>query len=200
MTSYTARITLDTTLAEWAMLCARDFLVQVRALSLDDKIPERFESSDSYAKRAAEARQELEKWRRATPEQAEMLRRIRIEKERADAESRSAENGARRARYERMRAIVRGWKPPTKGHAGLREFMLEQIEGSLEMDCGDGYDYIADAADRLARLSPDDFRASQIASFEKDAAYYETEYAEEVKRTEAANKWLRELRESLKEG
>jgi hypothetical protein len=40
-----------------------------------------------------------------------------------------------RARYEAMLAYVRAWTPPTVDHEPLREFMIRQLEESIEFDC-----------------------------------------------------------------
>lgn len=193
-TGYTADVPKGISFQTFAMNCARAFGACIMLRDEPgggDRIPDRFEP-DSYHKDAAErARAELadleslghgECARRAAVEWKESEQsRLRREQEREDT---------RRA-YEQMLAQVKAWEAPTAEHAGLKTFMIDQLEQSIDFDCN------YTASQPAPRLSADEWRNQRRVSLAKDIAYHDREYANEVKRTEERTAWVQALRASL---
>jgi len=96
---------------------------------------------------------------------------------------------ARRERYEDMLTQVRAWTPPTDGHVGLKEYMIDQLEESIRFDCHDRGEPIP--------LTGEEYRAQQIASTERELEYYPKEIEAEIERSNEANKWILDLFASL---
>jgi len=182
----------DLTFEEFALKCARAFgaLISMRDEPIDAPIPERFEPSDYHFKELEKAKRRLKEVKRWDEEKAEQ------EAERAyrDALKKREEfiekNKLIRKRYEDMLSKVQKWKPPTIEHESLKQFMIQQLEESIEYDC-----FIPEMPQRLPG---EEYKEQQIKKALNDIDYHEREYAEEVNRVYERNKWLLLLRESLK--
>lgn len=96
-----------------------------------------------------------------------------------------------RARYESMLAQVRTWRPPTTEHVQFKEFMVEQLERSIEYDCA-----VFPNPERPIR-SAFEFRDAALTRAESDVAYHREEWVKEQERTASRNKWVRDLKGSL---
>lgn len=177
--------------ADFAMNCARAFgaLVMMRDEPLDAEIPI-FEFSNYHKDAEAVARVRLAEVAAWEPIDADAA----AEEVYVSALSRSGqrleENLAIAQRYQAMLEQVRVWTPPTLDHDGLKIFMREQLEESIKFDCG----YIPDKPERLSGSA---YKAQELAKADRDIAYHVEKNAEEVKRTNERNEWVRALRESL---
>lgn len=191
-TGYTADLTNDTTFAEFAIRCARAFgaTILMRDEPLDAPIPEKFEGSDYNARRLAECNERLAVVRAMTDEEcanASDAEHARTVKENAECLARvCAEN----AKYARMAALVAAWTPPTKDRAGMKEFMLKQLETSMS-------DESYYTRPTPPKLTGEQWRAKEIQSLSRDIAYHTEHHAEEVERTKGRNEWIAQLRKSL---
>lgn len=131
-TGYTAIIEEKdgATFEEFVWRCARAFgaLVEMREDSLDTEVPERLKVDAYYVQVVCDAEAGLVRLKAMNREETSAA----AAKEYADAKAAYRESVERAAvlrdRYAAMRAKVVLWKPPTEGHAGLRSFMLEQID------------------------------------------------------------------------
>lgn len=92
-------------------------------------------------------------------------------------------------RYSDMTRQVKGWTPPTAEHAGLKQFMLDQLEESQR--------YSGHQSERPKALSGEAWLLRERAKAAEDIAYHTTKYAEEVERIEGANAWISALYASL---
>ena len=99
-----------------------------------------------------------------------------------------------RQKYDDMLTKVRAWIPPTSEHDNLKNFMIKQIEESIEWDCNIYFS----PQDMPKKLTVKQWRASKIESCMNDIKYHSEQYAEEAERISGNNKWVRQLRESLK--
>jgi hypothetical protein len=98
-----------------------------------------------------------------------------------------------KAKYEAMLEQVEAWTPPTPEHVGVKKFMIDQLKISISFDCGIGRD-----RNTVMQLDGAAWLAKKIAACEACVARHELEHAKELERTESCNKWLSDLRESLK--
>jgi len=193
-TGYTACINdgEGVTFPEFAMRCARAFgaLILMRDEPWDAPIPDRFEASDYHSKELAKAQARL-----AEVEAWEILD-AEAEAERTYIEVLSRLNQsideqlALHGRYQEMLAQVQVWIPPTSEHEELKEFMVKQLEESIEWDCN------CDLGEPKL-LSGPDYMAEQLGRAQRDIDYYTEQHREEIKRTKGRNEWLTALRQSL---
>lgn len=184
------------TFPEFAMRCARNFgaLVMMREEPLDAPIPERFEPSDYYKQEYEKAKAAYENFIANPPTDEDLEKQyneyVANETERFAAIS--AEKDMKRSRYNAMLLKVLKWQPPTSEHEGLKKFMIDQLHDSIEADCCEYQPRIPDKEEYVAF-----HRSGKYLKEELD--FYEKRWREEVERTNARNKWLSELRESLKD-
>lgn len=194
-TGYTADIKDGISFETFAMNCARAFgaCVMLRDEPTGgEHIPEEFAPSDYHAKAVQKAREELAALMAMTPEQQER----RAAQEWDAAETRRLmlleERQKTRASYEAMLVKVRAWTPPTSDHVEMRNFMIEQIQQSIEFDCDCSY-----WSTPTVCLSGPDWAFREAARLNGDIVSQETKHADEVQRAATRTKWVRDLRESL---
>jgi len=94
-------------------------------------------------------------------------------------------------RYQNMLHQVINWLPPSQDHFNFKKFMIEQLESSIEWDCSHSYE-------REKELTPEEWYKIQYDQLTWSMNYHLEEHKKDVERTRGRNKWLKELRESLK--
>jgi len=103
------------------------------------------------------------------------------------------EKQLKKDRLEKMLQSAKEWQPPSAEHEGLKKFMIEQLEETIEYDCKmrpvPEIDYDLD----WVKL-----KYYKIESLERDVEYYKNKYQERVTHVDKANKWITELYISLK--
>ena len=184
------------TFPEFAMRCARNFgaLVMMRDEPLDATIPEKFEVDDYYKNEYEKAKAAYENFI-ANPPTDEDLEKQYNEYVATETErfvKGSADKDVKRRRYNAMLLKVLKWNPPTPEHEGLKEFMVDQLHDSIEWDCSEYQPTIS---------SKEEYVASHRSSkaLKEGLDFYEKRWRDEVERTNSRNKWLKDLRESLKD-
>lgn len=197
-TGYTNEIKEGVSFEAFALICARNFgaCITMRDESHDTPIPKEFKVSDYYAKAKKEAKQKLAVIKKMTD--AEITKKIAtdVRAQRAVLKQRLKDNNNRKRLYIEMRNKARAWTPPTSDHNGLKKFMIEQITSSIDFD--DMQKYYKEDLEKLKIVSVDEWVASKTLKYQQDIAYHEKHHAEEVERVNGRNKWVRELRDSLK--
>lgn len=194
-TGYTADIKNGIDFKTYAMNCARAFGACV---SLRDdpgggeRIPECFEPSDYHLKAAEKARCDLSVLEAMTTEELERAASSDWEESEKRRLARLDDKREQRKAYEGMLAKAVAWKAPTPDHEGLRKFMCEQIEQSIEFDCSGDYDNAP-----AIRLSGESWADGRRATLLRDVQYHERKHAEEVKRAATRTAWVRALLEAL---
>lgn len=192
-TGYTNIIQDDATFPQFLWRCARAFgaMVMMRDDDIDAVPPERFEPDGWHLQESAKAEAALKNMDAMTAAEAEQ-ECLRKHQERVEYNRRIlGEHRELRAKYQAILAQVRDWQPPTKDHEGLKEFMVKQLQDSIDFDCND--DYYAEPV----LLTVNQWRADRSRELLRNIAYHQKGYAEEVERTESRNRWLAELRQSV---
>lgn len=87
---------------------------------------------------------------------------------------------------------VKDWVPPSSDHTPMKEFMIEQIEESIQWDCDVKY-----YSEPTKLLDAMEYKNKILRELEEDIAYHSKQHEEEVERVAQRNKWVRLLRESL---
>ena len=195
-TGYTAAIADDITFNDFAMQCARAMgaLVMMRDEPTGAPIPERFEPSDYHINKIAETNATILRLAGMTADEAEQAANDAYEAAIAAQAAAIRRNDMLREKYDAMLEKVEAWQPPSADHDGFKKFMVEQITSSIGFDCDNSY-YRNQAHTKLTGA---DWLAQEEAKARKDIAYHESENAKEVERTEGRNRWIKELRDSLK--
>lgn len=194
-TGYTAAVSDGTVtdFPDFALQCARAFgaLIMMRDEPSNAPIPESFQPSDYSAKKLEKARNKVSELQAMTPEACDVAA---LADYNAQCESRAARvlgNTLTRERYEAMLTKVNAWEPPTPDHVHMKEFMVEQLESSINFDCS------VYSEDPLIQKTGLEWRIDQLATARRDIAYHAKASAEELERTATRNAWVKALRDSL---
>lgn len=194
-TSYTAPIKAGHPLfrfRDFALRCAHgiDFASSQRDDGLDT--PLREETLDpGYIERVTAAADDLRAaLQRDAPQWSVRFQghKISIRKQRQDAERKITHL---RQAYDRMLADVDSWEPPTPMHAGLKDFMREQLKSSIMFDCPDPLHLPRELA------TAEEYREHEIARLTEDLQYRQRELTHQQKRVAEQNDWIRTLWASL---
>ncbi len=87
-----------------------------------------------------------------------------------------------------MLDAAKAWEPPTKDHAGLKDFMIEQLSESLHGDM---------RWPGPVEQTGSEWRANEIVRAKKDIDYHTREQEKEVERANTRTEWVKSLRQSL---
>lgn len=178
---------------DFALQCARAFgaCIEMRDDDFDAPIPEKFAPSDYSVKALAKAERELSRLSRMTPKQRLLFGRHTKRKDLARQTKANQERWEQDARLVNMEREVSKWSPPSPEHAGLRDFMLEQLSISKNGD------YWERMKSETKAKDPMQFFTEALASEARNIDYHRKEVAEEIERTNQRNKWIAQLRASL---
>lgn len=181
---------------EFAMRCARAMVVciDMRDEPLDAPIPEEFQPSNHYAEKTEKAKQELAELKAMTKKQRKEYIDNAKKREKAELEKYLQEEITENARYEDMMKKVEAWVPPSSDHQYFKEFMKSQLETSMKT--GDYYQRCL--KDLEKKIDYDTEFQDILDSAERDVKYYQKQHQEELDRAAEKNKWIKQLRESLR--
>lgn len=182
----------DTTFPEFALRCARAFgaCVEMRDSSLDAPPPDEIKPAAYTLESLHAAEAAVREFEAMTVEEA--ARRAVAER---DATIKSNAECRERFRKESevlaaMRAEVEAGEPPTPDHAGMRAFMLQQIETSKP------HEY--QAPETL--LTGAEWLTRQRKCAAENVARRAEDWKRDVENAANRTKWLRDLRSSLTKG
>ncbi|MFA5299265.1 MAG: hypothetical protein WC389_13835 [Lutibacter sp.] len=195
-TGYTEYVGKGISFENFTMICARAFgaLVEMRDYSLDATIPDEFKPSTYHIGQKGEAKQRLAYLRNLTLADAERLANEEFEKESARIKQSIKDNTELLRKYNDMILKVEAWQPPTPDHVGLKDFMLQQLRESIRFD--NMCDYYSD--NPPIKLSGKEWLDREKQRARKDFIYHNDEQIKENNRTNDRNKWIKDLRDSLK--
>lgn len=194
-TGYTADVADGkvTDFRTFALRCARAFGATI--MQRDDPMsepPKPREVDDYYTRAVAERKAKIAALDAMTVEEAndaaalaygEALKRHRESIQR---------NTDTRNRYNAMLAEAMAWEPPTPEHAGLKDFMVEQLTEGRKFDTG----YTPEPP---TRQSGEFWLAHEKAEASRSLAYARESLAKEIERAEGANAWIAALYDALPE-
>jgi len=194
-TGYTAAIEKGIGFEAFVMRCARSIghLVGLRDMSLDAPIPERLEPSTYHSDMLAQASDRLARLMGMGSEEAEQEAAKQDVKRSQSNTKHAKDQEVLLAKYRRMLDMVQAWQPPSDDHVVLKKFMVQQLEDSIGFDSETSMPYTRPRQTGKKWLAD----AKEVAR--ADIKYHRRAHALELKRVRAANVWLRQLRESLKD-
>ena len=203
-TGYTHRVIegeIDN-LEDFAKLCMRAFgaVIHMREDSLDVEYYPPTQST--YYKDALKRKMvELEKMKNQKDEQIvqdmlnELNEREEQIKEGIDKTKKIAE------KLTKLIAEVIMWDPPTEDHQELKQFMLDQLHSTLDMDGNpEYYENELREVQEKKKIKPDPkkIRESTIKAINRDIKYYEQQQREDIKRCNDRTEWIEQLLNSFK--
>lgn len=194
-TGYTDKLYRDEsqTFTEFALRCARGMGACIMQRDDPCDIPPRKQKASDYnQRRLVEARNELERLSEMTPQQANEEASAERETKLKERERHNREALELLARYQQMMIAVEHWDPPSTDHVGMKEFMIEQLQTSINFDCSTG-----DWPKIPPVMSGEEWRQAQIQKVLHDIDYHTRENLKEIKRTESRNRWIQQLYDSL---
>lgn len=200
-TGYTAGIENGTinTFKEFAQKCTRAFIVHMRDEPWDAPYKPRT-SSGYHEDCLKEAEKQLEEFKTLSDE----VIIARIEKETAEDIARYKENIKKgkdfKTKLEKMLVEANAYKSPTVKHGNIRNFMIDQLESTIDHD-GDVSFYEGEVAKAEAEakkgINIEVARADIKAKIHKDIAYHTKEIAEEKARIIDHNQWYEDFMNSI---
>lgn len=177
---------------DFLMLCARAFgvAIDMREEPLSKPMPKEFKPSTYHLERLEEERRELDRLRSMTMDEVHNQNEAEYQRDVAACKEMLEKKKAIKDRYVAILNEVKAWTPPTTEHNGLKEFAIEQIEICLP-DLS-FYDR------EPVRVSDQEWIETRIESYQKSIQRHEESWKEECERVASRNKWLADLRGSLK--
>ena len=191
-TGYTHDIINGQTFEKFVMNCSRAFgaLISLRDSPNDTPIPTEIVPSDYHLKEFESANLELIKYQAMTINEADKLCLEAFQNDLKKCEVNNINDLELKAKYEAMLDKVHLWTPPTKEHKGLKDFMIKQIQDSINWDCDRDYK-------PSTKQSGAKWLAEQIRESERSIKYHESEYKKEVERCKERTEWIQSLVNSL---
>lgn len=195
-TGYTAPIADGIDFKDFIMQCARAFgaLVTMRDEPMDAEIPEEFKPSDWHKDKLAEAEADYEKYKAMGLEEATVASKEEYQDELDHRKESIRKDGELKGKYLSMLAKVKAWQPPTPDHQGLKDFMVKQIEESIDFDCNHDDFY---KRHPVVLKPAKEWLADKINFCLRDIAYHTREMQAEEQRCAERTAWVQALRKSL---
>lgn len=194
-TGYTVKVTDGrvTTLHDFALSCAKAFgaCIDMWDDDFDKPIPDEFKVSPYYTEKLAEAQQQLAEIAALTPAKVEAAAEEAFNVAQDAYETTKYTFERENARLAEMVEKVKAWTPPTQDHAGLKNFMLQQLDSSKV-----SLEYLT----APIKHSGPDWQRKRIEDLHRDVAYYAEAAAKELERVNERNAWLKTLRGAIQKG
>lgn len=178
---------------EYIMKCARAFgaLIEMRDEPLDAPIPEKFEPDSYYPDQIKKLEEELKNFKELSLEEIETEYEKAKNEAYADWLVEMKNRNDILSRYNRILEQVEKWEPPTDDHNSLKDFAVTQLKNSINHDCG---------------VTKFEFPIKEVwikqyskKSIEDEIEFYKKRHEEEIAAYVRKNKWIKDLRDSLKD-
>lgn len=181
---------------DFLLKCARAFgaCIDMKEESLNIDIPVKFEPHTYHKEQLEKAYNDLEKYKAMTIEEAQKIVDAEYEKNQKYYAEAVIKNREVNDRYIIIRDEIEKWTIPTPEHNNLKKFALEQIDMSMDYNMEDYYQKELDKPKKTA----EEYISAMIECAADSIKYHLKNWNEEVKRTDERNKWINDLRESLK--
>jgi hypothetical protein len=187
----------DSSFEDFAMNCARAFGV---LHSLRDEpnsdIPLELKVDEYYHKSVDDVQARIDNFKSLSDSEIEEIIKENYFSEKRRLVEAISEKTAIEGRYRAMLDEVTAWTIPTDEHKGLRDFMIEQLESSIDADCN--ISYSSDSLKNLKMKTVVEYRGEAIREAERSLKLSQERLERAEKDIAEKNKWLSDLRESLK--
>lgn len=199
-TGYTAGI-LDgsiTTFQQFARKCLRAFVIHMRDDPNDMEYYER-KPSNYHTKEIKSAKKRLETVRKATDEEIISLETKRLKEDRKYHIKANKESIEDKKKLESFLKKSKSYSPPTKKHEGVKNFMIEQLQSTIDQDGNNSYHLknLEEIDNRLNDLDPISVREEMTKSAVWDLAHHTESNEKEIKNSADTNKWVKDFMDSI---
>lgn len=199
-TGYTAGILDGTTkdFNEFAKLCSRAFMVHLRDEPMNGEYKKR-EPSDYHSKAIKKAEDELKQVEQLTDEEVILQEKSRLIESKKYHIKSNGKDEANKIKLEQFLAKAMNYKPPTKEHKGIADFMQEQLKSTIDFGCNRTYhiNELKTIDSKIENVNADNIRSETKIKATKDIAYHTKEHEEELRRCKEHNKWYEDFINSL---
>ncbi len=201
-TGYTAGI-LDgkiTTFPQFAKQCMRAFgaTIHMRDDDMDAEITPRT-PSDYHIKEIERANQLLKDAEILSDKVIVENRKKELEKDKEYHLKAIAKKKIDAKKMNNILKDVKKWQPPTSDHIGIKDFMIDQIEKTIDFDCK--IDYHDKALIKIKteqlNINASEIRKQIIEQAKENLVYHNAENLKQVQVCEQSNKWVTDLLGSL---
>ena len=192
-TGYTSEIYdgKDISFSDFALKCARAFgaCIEQRDDDVNDKpkLIEKHDKDNYHIKRIEEAK----KWKKPTKAEFDDY----VTKQTAYYNEQIDKKNKLKILYQQMLDKANDWTPPTTGHEGLKQFMIDQLTESLTHDCGK--DYYECELLQIKSYTYEDMVSDMRASNKRDIEYHTEQLKKDNERVDTRNEWISSLYKSL---
>lgn len=199
-TGYTAGI-LDgkiTTFKDFAIKCTRAFNIDMRDADADAEYTPR-EVSNFYRENLERTMSKIEELEKVDLKVFEESL-VTMWNERINSINNSVQNRKEGAEILQVfLAKAREYTPPTDKHEGFKNFMIEQLETTLDYDGSIDYynEELLTLSKTLASYNVEEERARELENLKKDLDYYTKNLNDEIVRVNESNKWMADVFKSL---
>lgn len=201
-TGYTAGI-IDgktETFPDFAKQCMRNFgaCIHMRDEYMDKEY-EPTTPSDYHTKALEKAKEKLKQAETFTDSELIEMRTKELEESKKYHLESIAKTKVARAKLDAFLAKAIEFKAPTPEHEGLRKFMIEQLQSTIDFDGKTDYHdkALPQVEMELKTIDANQIRFTLIADANKDIAYHLKNHKEELKRCADSNAWVETLLRSL---
>lgn len=196
-TGYTADIgDKEVSFEDFLLGCARAFGACLHQRDDNAKIkPTLREMSNYHEEQLLQAEAELGAFLTMNREQKEAAGEELKSEATDQTQARLNEKIALKGKYEAMLAKAQAWNPPTPDHMNLKQFMIDQLNESINFDCN--LKYNIEELSRLSAMTAMDFYNDQVGRLQQAVGYHTDEHQKEIQRVEEANKWIISLYDSM---
>lgn len=195
-TGYTSITDKDTTFKKFVLTCARAFgvCVEMRDEPID-KPPQKIKPIKYYLKQIKKNKAKLAKLNKMSLKSAEKEAAKEHCKNLKYYQQALEENIEKLAFYNKMLDRAKAYVPPTKEHQRLKDFMIEQLESSIEYD--NRKEYYQNEISKSVQLTAKEWLEKCKTKLISDIEYNTKQNQIEIERANRNNKWIEELYKSL---
>jgi hypothetical protein len=196
-TGYTGYINeAGATFEKFVMRCARSrgAFVMMREDPLDAPIPADLNKPSDYHKtELAKAEKEWEDFLKLSLEDAAKLSDEEYKRESEKFAGYEKKHQLLKKKYVAMLQKVKAWIPPTEDHEDLKEFMISQINQSIDHDCSPFPESVLPK-----RMTATEWSDKKRDKIRRSINYHREELCKEIQRCNDRNDYVQKLVASLK--
>lgn len=111
------------------------------------------------------------------------------------------EIGKLHAKLEEIRREIDSWVPPGDEHLGIKKFMMEQIETTINHDCDTEYlsSHLSKLDANPAKIDPAKIRKERMESHKESIATFTQRHKEDLQKIEDSHQWVVKFLKSIEE-
>lgn len=189
------------TFKEFAENCMRNFgaCIHMRDDDSDKKYTPRI-PSDYHSKKLKEASIKLKKNAELSDKEIIKQEKKKLNDDKKHYLEEIEKTKKTAAILESFLSKAKSYKAPTKEHEGIRDFMIQQLESTIDHDGDHSYytEQLQEIKTNIYSINADVIRCEAIKNINDDMNYHLKHHKEEIKRCADSNKWVEVFIESLK--